>query len=394
MIVPRVATGEIFILKNGGQVVGKLLNPDETPRQKFVIELATGGQITLDAAQVDRKLFTRPEEMEYEKVRPQYPDTVEGQWALAQWCYDKRLLEERKKHLERICELDPNHVDARQALGYQNVGGRWITRDQRMAEMGYKFYKGRYRTPQEIELMERRRKDDLAEKEWYRKINTWRGWLFTDKDAQGRQSLMEIADPYAVEALEAKLKEDEVVQARLLFVEILARIGTPDAVNVLAQRAIEDPVDEVRLTCLDYLAKVKHPVVTEYFIGKLKSKDNNLVNLAGVALGKIGDPSAVGPLIDALITPHKFKEAKQGGPGSMTTTFGTGPGGSGAPGGGGLAMGGSPRIFTVHIRNQAVLDALVALTGQNFNFNDQIWRYWHTNQQQVQRGGSVNARRD
>ncbi len=392
--VQRAALAEIFILHNGGRVVGKILNPDERPRKQYVVEVVSGGRITLSVSQVKQKLLTRPAELEYERLRPQYPDTVEGQWALADWCYKNKLLKQRKTHLERVCELNPDHAEARRALGYQKHNGQWMTRDERMAKEGYKYYKGRYRTLQEIELMERRRKDDLAEKEWYRKINCWREQLGTDKDAQARQSLMAITDPYAVEALTKKLKEDKAPQARLLYVGILGRIGSGAGNQALCAAAIEDSVEEVRLTCLDYLAKIKRPAVTEFFVKELGHKDNRIVNRAAVALGKIGDPSAVAPLIDSLITVHKFKEVKKGGPGSMTTTFGTGPGGSGAPGGGGLAMGGGPKIYRVPFRNSNVLDALVILTGQNFNFDQPTWKRWYTIQQQQNAAGLVNPRRD
>jgi len=394
LLAQRTATAEIFVLHNGGRVVGKVLNPEERPRRKYVVEVVTGGQITLSVSQVKQKLPTRPAELEYERIRPQYADTVEGQKALADWCYNNRLLKQRKAHLKRICELDPDHLEARRLLGYQKYNGEWVTRDERMAKEGYRSYKGRYRTLQEIELMERRRKDDLAQKEWYRKILRWRESLWTDRDPEARQSLLAITDPYAVDALTKNLKKEKVPQARLLYVEILGNIGSGAANQALCAAVIEDPVEEVRLTCLDHLAKVKRPAVTEFFVKELKHKDNRIVNRAAIALGKIGDPSAVAPLIDALITIHKFKEVKKGGDGAMTSTFGTGPGGSGAPGGGGLSMGGSPKIYRVPFRNSDVMDALVALTGQNFNFDQPTWKRWYTLQQQQGAAGLINSRRD
>ena len=81
-----------------------------------------------------------------------------------------------------------------------------------------------------------------------------------------------------------------------------------------------------------------------YFVSKLSSKksDNPTVNLAGVALREMKDPSSIGPLIDALVTTHKFKVGSGGGEGSISPTFGNGPGGSG----GGLSMGGKPQYHS------------------------------------------------
>ena len=390
-VADRLAVADVFVLAGGGRVTGELENKDESPRERFIIRTASGGRLTLEASQVKRVIQPRAEESEYEAIRPGYPDTVEGQWALAEWCRQRRLTPQRTTHLNRIIELDPDHAAARRALGYHQTGGRWVTRKQLMAERGYIYHKGRYRTPQEIEILEQRRKTDVAEKEWYGKLKRWRGWLGGEKDGRGRAEILGINDPHAIEALTRALRDDPVAGNRQLYVEALARVGTPDAVMALAKTSIADPVADVRLTCLDHIEQVKRPDVTAYYVGKLRDKNNDVVNLAAVGLRRVKDPSAVGPLIDALVTTHKFKVGKPGGPGGMTTTFGTGPGGSGAPGGGGLSMGGGPKIYAVSMRNQAVLDALVAITRQNFSFDQQAWKYWLASQRPKP---EVDVRRD
>ncbi|MGW8257759.1 MAG: hypothetical protein ACWGMZ_09770, partial [Thermoguttaceae bacterium] len=94
---------------------------------------------------------------------------------------------------------------------------------------------------------------------------------------------------------------------------------------------------------------------------------------------------AIGPLINALATTHKYKINKSGGNNSTSATFGN------APGAGGLAVGGGPKILIKRISNQAVLDALSAITGQNFAFNQQLWFEWFKAQK---RSENVDARRD
>ena len=118
------------------------------------------------------------------------------------------------------------------------------------------------------------------------------------------------------------------------------------------------------------------------------SKHNAMVNRAAVALSHMNDRSAIGPLIDALVTTHKQK-ITQGSPGSLSPTFGMGPGG--APGPSGLSVGGRAKIVTYHVRNQAVLDALVTLTGRNHQFDQQSWKDWHASQRETE---AINLRRD
>jgi hypothetical protein len=378
---------EVFVLTSGGRISGELLNRQENPRKQYLVKVAGEGQITLAASQVEHVLNRRPEEEEYDKIRPAYPDTIEGQWALAEWCRQQKLPVERETHLKRIIELDPNHAGARRALGYVQIEGQWTTQDALMIERGYKRYKNRWMLQQQIDLIEDKAKLENAQQEWFQNIKRWRGWLGSDRDEQARENFHNIADPLAVKALIAGLRDDASAPIRLIYVEALAKINTPEAARALAIASIEDPVDEVRLTCLDRLQTEKRPDVVAYYVSKLRAKDNPTVNMAGIALGRMKDPSATGPLIDSLVTTHKFKIAKPGGDNAMSTSFGKGVNGGGT----GMSMGGGPKIISQQFTNQSVLDALAAITGQNFGFNQSAWRHWYAAQKKPE---TIDARRD
>lgn len=371
----QVAAGETFVLENGGTVAGEIQNPDQSPRTTYVIKTAEGVEITLEKSQVKQIIHQRADEVEYDKIRTRYPDTVEGQWELAEWCREKRLSAQRKKHLQRIIQLDPDHEQARRALGYSQIDGQWMTQEEAMIKQGYRRYEGRWRLPQEIEVLERNRNKELAETEWMKKVSTWRGWLTTDKARVARENILAIDDPQATKALALGLHEDPHDQTRLLCAEALARIGTADAMHALAQRAMEDGVEEVCLTCLDYLKEKKSSDAVSYFIGYLKHKDNPMVNRAGAALRQMGDPSAIGPLIDALVTTHKRKvNTNSSGGDPYSATFGNN-------GASGLGVGGGPRVVSFTVNNRAVLEALVELSGGvNYGYDVRVWKAWHTAQ--------------
>lgn len=379
LAVPTPAA-EIFVLRNGSRIVGELLNADESPREKFVVLTESGAKLTFTKDQVEQMLHPRPNELEYEKIKAGYSDTAEAQWQLAMWCQDKNLVPERKKHMQRVIELDPNHLEARRALGYSKVEGKWTTQDELMKSRGYVLYKGRWRLPQEIEIEENKQNANKAEKEWAQKVNRWLEWVDSrDRDQAGRDNLRAIEDPLAVKALVGALRTEKRPKARVLLIEPLAKIGSADALHALATTSLEDGVEEVRLSCLDYLKKGKSPEVVSFYVGPsgLKSKDNIMVNRAAVALSALRDRTTVGPLIDALVTQHKYKlvtSGSGGSPGSISTSFGTG----GNSGGGGMSMGGGgPKIIKKDISNQAVLDALTVLTGGvNFGFDVKAWKNW------------------
>jgi hypothetical protein len=257
-----------------------------------------------------------------------------------------------------------------------------------MKERGYVYSKGKWMLPQEVEQQAEKTKHEAAAVEWAQKIGRWRKWLGTKQDDEARENFRNITDAAAVKPIILGLRREPSVEVRLLYVEVLHNIEVSESERALAIAAIDDASEEVRLTCLDYLKTKRRPEVVGYFVGKLKAKDNVTVNLAGVALREMKDPSAIGPLIDALVTNHKFKIPAAGGEGSTSSTFSKGPGGSG---GGGLSVGGRPQIRHQDFANQAVLDALVAITGQNFSWNQAAWKDWVAAQKKPE---PVDARRD
>lgn len=389
LLLATTARADVFQLTTGGQIEGTLVNANEEPRTKYVIKTAAGGEITLRKDQVKRFVPRRPAEVEYDKIRDQYADTVEGQWALCEWLLKNNLRDIREAHLKRVLELDPDHDKVRKILGYTKQDGVWKTQDQLMTERGYVKYKGDWKLPQEITLMEEQRKLELAEKGWFQQIKMWRNWLGTDREAEAEKAFREIVDPAAVKALAQKIPDEPVEAVRLLMVDALGHVGSAVAIQSLATISLEDPADEVRLTALDHLEKLPHEAAVGVFIQKLKDKDNVKVNRAATGLSRMNDASAIPPLIDALVTTHKFQIVTGAPPGSTSASFGgqtggVGGGGGGGLGGGGLSVGGGPKIITVPMQNVSVLDALVKLTGGvSYAYSVPQWKAWLASQRKA-----------
>ncbi len=373
------ASGEVFVLNQGGRVVGELLNPDEVPRKTFEIRTADGIVVTLDRSQVKERIHQRPEEVEYDKIRPRYPDTEQGQWELSEWCRERMLMPQREKHLTRVLELSPDHEKARRALGFSKSGGKWTTREDKMTAQGYVWHGGKWRLPQEVELIEAETESDEAQGRWQQDIRRWRKWLDTDKVAMARKEFLAIKDPYAVKPLAQALHDEPNPKVRLLLVDTLARIGTPQAIRFLSVWALEDPDEDVGLTCLDHLKGHKDPVT--YFVSRLGSSNNDEINRAAFALEQMEDPTAIRSLIEVLVTSHKRKITVGGG---QSATFGDG--------GGGLTMGSKTKVIERVVQNTAVLKALVGLAGgPNFGYSIPAWKSWYRAQRKVTR---LDGRRD
>jgi hypothetical protein len=384
------ARADLFLLEAGGQVEGEWLNREEQPLRQYVVRTAAGLTITLPQEQVREAVRQSAAEAEYHRRAPATANTIDDQWSLAEWCRQQNLTNERRTHLERIIQLDPNHQRARGALGYQFLKGQWITRSEFRRQQGYEYYQGRWRTPQEIEILESRGRMDLAQKDWLVKLRRWRKDLATaDKARTAYDQIAAIKDPIAIAPIATAFRGEGDRRVKMLYADVLANINSSEAVGVLIERTLNDADEELYYYCLDKLVQLQPPHVSDGFIAALKDKSNPRVNRAGAALGRLQDQSAISPLIDALITTHTvvLPGRPGAGPNSTSTTFGDG--------GTVMKQNEGPRVQITHIQNQQVLDALTKLTGANFGFDHRAWRFWHAQEKQAAEAKQplVDARR-
>ena len=369
----EAARSDEFQLKSGGQVVGNLVK--RGPDGQYMIETSEGIQLVLSRKQVKRVVTQSEEEVEYARRSKSMPDTAEAHREMAAWCREVGLKKLVDHHLERLLVHDPDDEQARVRLGYQKHKGRWLTRDEIMAQRGLHFFAGSYRTAQDIALRKREKARVEAETQWFRQIRTWVGWLDDRRAAEAEREIASITDPHAAPALVKLLERIEDPEIRDFLTSTLAPLNHTAAVHALVDFSLDDPASEVRLQCLEYLLQFHQPVSLRPYVKTLKHADNELVNRAAIALRLINDQEALSPLIDALVTTHKYANPNAA-PGEMNASF------SPDGGGGGLSFGNSPKVIEVNHQNVEVRRALVELSGgEDFDYNKNAWRRWFVNQQ-------------
>ena len=378
---------DVFELTDGGQVVGKRI--EQNSNDQFVIQTNEGAQVILARSHIQRVVQQNEAAAEYGKRSRAAADTAEAHRELAAWCREHKLLDEVEHHLLRVIELDPDDEEARRSLGYQRVGDRWLDRDGLMTARGLRFYDGKYRTTQDIAVREREKQSGDVEVDWSSNLRLWRGWLDSRREAQAQEAMTKITainDPQAAPGIVKVLDSEENEEVIRILLAVLGRLDHPSAVRTLVGFSLEDEDAEIRRECLDYLVNGPRPVTILPYVQALKSKDNVIVNRAGTALGVIGDPTAVSPLIDTLVTTHKY-EIPSDQIGQTSASFS--PNG----GGGGFSTGGNgPKIISRDEKNHEVQRTLIQLTGaKDLGFDERAWRAWYVDQQMRER---VNSRRD
>lgn len=391
MLAPAVRA-DLFELKDGGEVVGNVV--DRSEAGDYVVRTNEGAEISLDRRAIQRIVQHDEAATEYRRKSRSIPDTADAHRELAEWCRARKLLAEADHHLARIAELDPNDEDARRSLGLQKVGDRWLTSDDVMTERGMIFFDGKYRTKQDAALRDRDKKQSSVNVDWFQQLRLWRGLLDNrrpERVQEGQAHILAINDPQAAPALIRIMENEEDDAVFEFLLRVLAQLDHPAALQQLVRYTLDPEMSpEFRAQARDYVVRWPRPVPIVPYVEALKSKDNKVVNLAGLMLGELNNPAAISPLIDALVTTHKYILQPEGtGGDQITGNFGS----PGAGGGGGLNIGGNgPKSITRDETNERVHQALMKLSAkQNFEFDEPAWRAWYVDMQMRQ---TVNARRD
>ena len=382
----------------GGRTIKGQIVEEKSTKDKLVVKLQVGNaEVTVDRSQIQEIIQEKSAAEQYAEVKDQYADTAEDQFRLAMWCDEHKLPKQRKLHLQEVIELDPDHAQSREKLGYVKRDGKWMTPNEMKEAKGLVRYNGRYVTPQEKEILEQKKRQDDDEKEWYARIKMWKGWMAGNDPSrarQGEERLRAIDDPHALEAVVGQFGKEKDESLRVLMCNILGNLPGEQATLELVKRCIIDMSPNVRYAAIDKLVEREDPQAVRTLMSVLKSDHNTVIRRAAEALGSIGDASAVPALIDALVTKHKQIVTRPGTGSFMGTQTPTivdyepvvAPGvvafrpviGYQAQGIGLSAP--SQEVVTVQVENDEVRHALSQLTKEDFGFNQPAWRAWLANQ--------------
>jgi hypothetical protein len=176
--------------------------------------------------------------VEYRAKRARMRDTAEGHVWLGKWCAGRQLHEQRRAHLERALQLEPDHPEARQLLGYRRVDGKWLTAKQM----------------DEAREAEARHRAQLAK--WSPRLATLRARLHHRNPrvrAEAAEAVRSIREMEAIPALEEVLSVDSEASAGLV-VEVLGNLAERPADVSLIRHSVAAPWEPVRAAAARELA--------------------------------------------------------------------------------------------------------------------------------------------
>ncbi len=389
-----ISRADTIKLEGGGTVRGEILD-DKSTKDILVVKSRVGAEIKLQRGRIQEIIREKTPAQEYAEIKGDYAETADDQFRLAMWCEVRKLNKERKEHLLTVIELDADHAQAREKLGYVQREGKWLTADELKEAKGLVKFNGRFVTPQEREILEQKKREDEAVREWHVKIRMWKNWYLGNdpvKAKQGEDRLRAIDDPQAFEAVIGQFGKDTAESNRMLMCELLSNLPGESATLELVKRSIADVSPNVRWTAVEKMVEREDPAATRSLMKALASDHNTVIRRAADGLGAIGDPTAVPALIEALVTKHK-QIVQRGGqpafsgainPGTVNEfepvvtsgNVGYRPIAAGFQANGVGFSTPSQEVVVTPVENQEVLDALREITKEDFGYSAAAWKQW------------------
>ncbi len=356
------ASADEIRLKDGRTIAGTV-KQDKSDPKTLVVEVAPSTYITLGPSDIAHNGHRRTTNLrEYAEKLKEVEATAESHCELAGWCTTKGLHAQAEAHYQRALDFDPDYKTARVQLKYRRDDtGRWTRVDDWMTKNRGKIRDGKTYIFPEVKAM------NDAKRDFAEKTGAWRRTIkrLTDEMVKGsgkaQAELEQIDDPYAITALGEMLLNPKLPsQAKLVVLSVLEKFNTRDAIGLIANACMFDSDGIVSDACMNSLVKNGREYAIAYFGGFLRNSDPVKVNRAGTALRLLRADNMILPMIDALVTQHEVvvKDQASYNPGSFST-------------------GGKARKEKVTDKNEEVLKALVALTSQNFGYDEVQWRAWY-----------------
>ena len=128
LLCSLIIHGDTIHLANGRRLEGEVVRETENV---IIVRTYSGIEVEIPIADVLKiEKGASPIQKAKEELKRRLSKIPEGDadalYRLAQWCRQNRLLNDAKELLKKVIEIDPNHAAAREELGYEKVGDRWL----------------------------------------------------------------------------------------------------------------------------------------------------------------------------------------------------------------------------------------------------------------------------
>jgi hypothetical protein len=368
-------------LENGRVLEGKVEDLGDSIRLT-----RSGASVTYPRHMVVRIEYRKtPEEAYAERAREIRDGDLEGRLKLARWCLEKKLAAEARIEFQKVVAVNPDHEEARAALGHRLHQGQWMTEDQINEARGLVKHKGRWMTPEERDLEAALEEQKELDQKLIREVRVQLDRLRSSdpkKREEAREALEKIDDKFKLKPYLAALSYRETGLRGHVIAE-LGRMKAAEAARPLARRVVWDDEVPFRDLALRSLQEIGHPDTALFLAVYLAEESVSARIRCEEAIGRFRDPRVVPALVEALENAIETSRALEQYGEQVTTMVNRT-----------MVLRDGSRIVlpqVVRVRAEgfdrqsleklrqeksAVLSTLGAITGQSFGEEPGRWREW------------------
>jgi len=374
------ASADVFHLQNGGEIEGQLRGETDTHYQvrTFV------GEIEIEKADVTKYAPGPSIFDDYDRHLALLSNTADDLVELANWCGENGLSKERRAHLDQALRLDPDHAEARAALGYTRVGNLWIE-SQKVLETQTQREHAAAQAQREAEREQQRQ--FAAMKYQLRDLEKKYFVGSTREPDLGEAELVSFSlhHPLAMSAMFEYLKGRSSLLMRARIVKVFANSPDPQTTLYIAYAALKDPARKIRQYAINELITRDIKEVVRILAAALDINSEVVKMRTANLLSKLDGRSAIPALIDNLVGKQKKRVEYV-----WQVIYGyeilwwyddtaflvqspEHP----------LAYDMRYRREDAAVYRHALRAALRDLTGEDFGFDQQAWRAWYKKQPSI-----------
>lgn len=203
------------------------------------------------------------------------------------------------KAYEIVIGLDPEHLAARRALGYERHAGRWLQGDDARRAKGFVRHQGRWMTAEEFAAATRPEREAAEQQAGEARVRAELARIATgdpDLVPAAQRALAAIPTRFHLAPLAQALR-CQPASLRVFAAGALARLNDPLAIPPLLKRVIDDPDPAVRAAVGAALRALDEPSTLAPLARALSSSYADTRVRAAEAIAMLGDVAGLGYVI-------------------------------------------------------------------------------------------------
>jgi hypothetical protein len=168
LLAPALLFADEVYLKGGAKFSGRIVEQTDS-----MVTINIGdGVVGVATSRVERIEKGRSPLHEYEeKAAKLAARDVAGWRSLGHWAMQQGLSAQSRQAYQNVIHIAPDDPEARQALGFVQVEGKWLTEEESYRARGFVNYDGEWMMPAEAQMAQSTAEADRAREEAERQAN-------------------------------------------------------------------------------------------------------------------------------------------------------------------------------------------------------------------------------